>query len=29
MNDIAELVPIDFNKIVESKVKFTPKYKQV
>ena len=29
MNDIAELVPIDFNKISESKVKFTPKYKQV
>ncbi len=29
MNDIAELVPIDFNKIVDSKVKFTPKYKQV
>ena len=29
MNDIAELVPIDFNKIVESKDKFTPKDKQV
>ena len=29
MNDIAELVPIDFNKIVESKVTFTPKDKQV
>ena len=29
MNDIAELVPIDFNKIVESKEKFTPKYEQV
>ena len=29
MNEIAELVPIDFNKIVESKDKFIPKYKQV
>ena len=29
MNDISELVPIDFNKIVESKVKFAPKYDQV
>jgi hypothetical protein len=29
MNDISELVPIDFNKMVESKVKFTPKYDQV
>jgi hypothetical protein len=29
MNDISELVPIDFNKIVESKEKFTPKYKQI
>ena len=25
MNEIAELVPIDFNKIVESKEKFIPK----
>ena len=29
MNDISELVPIDFNKIVDSKEKFTPKYKQI
>ena len=29
MNEIAELVPIDFNKIVESKEKFIPKDKQV
>ena len=29
MNEIAELVPIDFNKIVESKDKFIPKDKQV
>jgi hypothetical protein len=29
MNDISELVPIDFNKIIDSKDKFTPKYKQV
>ena len=29
MNEIAELVPIDFNKIVESKEKFIPKEKQV
>jgi len=28
MNVIAELVPIDFNKIDESKEKFTPKYEQ-
>ena len=29
MNDISELVPIDINKIVDSKEKFTPKDKQV
>jgi hypothetical protein len=29
MNEIAELVPIDFNKIVESKDKFISKDKQV
>jgi len=29
MNEIAELVPIDFNKIVDSKDKFIPKDKQV
>jgi len=29
MNEIAELVPIDFNKIVDSKEKFIPKDKQV
>ena len=29
MNEIAELVPIDFNKIVDSKEKFIPKEKQV
>ena len=29
MNEIAELVSIDFNKIVESKEKFIPKDKQV
>ena len=29
MNEIAELVPIDFNKIVVSKEKFIPKEKQV
>ena len=29
MNEIAELVPIDFNKIVNSKDKFIPKDKQV
>ena len=29
MNEIAELVPIDFNKIVESKEKFIPKDKKV
>jgi len=28
MNDISELVPIDFNKKVDSKEKFTPKYEQ-
>ena len=29
LNEIAELVPISFNKIVESKDKFIPKDKQV
>ena len=29
MNEISELVPIDFNKIVVSKEKFIPKEKQV
>ncbi len=29
MNEIAELVPIDFNKIAKSKDKFIPKYEQI
>ena len=29
MNNIADLVPVDFNKISESKSKFIPKYEQI